>query len=255
MKFGIIGGSGLARLAELREPRKQVVRTPWGDPSCPLTHGSLDGVDLVFLARHGYGHTLAPHEINYRANVWALKQAGVDGIVSVATVGGIRDDFGPGRLVLPDQIIDYTTGRCCTFFEGPGQPVVHIDFTWPYDARVRALLARAAAQLDEELVPGGTYGCTQGPRLETAAEIRRMERDGCDLVGMTGMPEAALARELEIPYAALAVVANHAAGKGDSSQEVSLDAITTAVEQAMVRVRAILSAFVRLGAAEGLSGR
>lgn len=251
MKFGIIGGSGLARLAELRDTRRQVVRTPWGDPSCPLTHGRLDGVDLVFLARHGYGHTLAPHEINYRANIWALKQAGVDGVVSVATVGGIRDDFGPGTLVLPDQIVDYTTGRCCTFFEGPGQPVVHVDFTWPYDEQVRGLLARAAQSLGESMAPSGTYGCTQGPRLETAAEIRRMERDGCDLVGMTGMPEAVLARELGLPYAALAVVANHAAGKGDSSREVSLDAITLAVEQAMVRVRAILSEFVRLGAATG----
>ncbi|MFP5460167.1 MAG: S-methyl-5'-thioinosine phosphorylase [Gammaproteobacteria bacterium] len=251
MKFGIIGGSGLARLAELRDTRRQVVRTPWGDPSCPLTHGRLDGVDLVFRARHGYGHTLAPHEINYRANIWALEQAGVDGVVSVATVGGIRDDFGPGTLVLPDQIVDYTTGRCCTFFEGPGQPVVHVDFTWPYDEQVRGLLARAAQNLGESMAPSGTYGCTQGPRLETAAEIRRMERDGCDLVGMTGMPEAVLARELGLPYAALAVVANHAAGKGDSSREVSLDAITLAVEQAMVRVRAILSEFVRLGAATG----
>ncbi|GAA4405583.1 S-methyl-5'-thioinosine phosphorylase [Quisquiliibacterium transsilvanicum] len=251
MKFGIIGGSGLARLAELRDARRQVVRTPWGDPSCPLTHGTLDGVDLVFLARHGYGHTLAPHEINYRANIWALKQTGVDGVVSVATVGGIRDDFGPGTLVLPDQIIDYTTGRCCTFFEGPGQPVVHVDFTWPYDDQVRGLLARAAQDLGETMVPSGVYGCTQGPRLETAAEIRMMERDGCDLVGMTGMPEAVLARELGLPYAALAVVANHAAGKGDSSREVSLDAITLAVEQAMVRVRAILSEFVRLGARGG----
>ncbi len=249
MKFAIIGGSGLARLAELDNPRRQVVRTPWGDPSGPLTHGSIDGVDLVFLARHGYGHTLAPHEINYRANLWALHQAGVDGVVSVATVGGIREDFGPGALVLPDQIIDYTTGRCCTFFEGPGQPVVHVDFTWPYDAGLRARLAQAAAQIGETLADAGTYGCTQGPRLETAAEIRRMQRDGCDLVGMTGMPEAALARELELPYAALAVVANHAAGLGDSSGAVSLDAITAVVEQAMVRVRAILAEFVRRGAA------
>lgn len=251
MKFGIIGGSGLARLAELREPRRQVVRTPWGDPSCPLTHGRMGDAEVVFLARHGYGHTLAPHEINYRANIWALKQAGVDGVVSVATVGGIRDDFGPGTLVLPDQIIDYTTGRCCTFFEGPGQPVIHVDFTWPYDEGMRTLLARAAEHLGETMASSGTYGCAQGPRLETAAEIRRMARDGCDLVGMTGMPEAVLARELELPYAALAVVANHAAGTGDSSQSVSIDAITVAVEQAMTRVRAILLEFVRLGAAGG----
>jgi len=248
MKFAIIGGSGLARLAGLEEVSRRVVRTPYGDPSGPLTFGRLDGVELVFLARHGYGHTLAPHEINYRANLWALDQAGVDGVVSVATVGGIRAGFGPGTLVLPDQIIDYTTGRHGTFFEGPDVPVVHVDFTWPYDDTLRALLAEAAADLGEALAMEGTYGCAQGPRLETAAEIRRMERDGCDLVGMTGMPEAALARELELPYAALAVVANHAAGKGDSSRTVSIDAITAVVDQAMARVRAILSAFVRLGA-------
>ncbi len=254
MKFAIIGGSGLARLAGLQDSRRQVVRTPWGDPSGPLTLGRLDGVELVFLARHGYGHTLAPHEINYRANLWALKHSGVDGVVSVATVGGIRNDFGPGTLVLPDQIIDYTSGRHATFFEGPDQPVVHVDFTWPYDEGVRELLGSAAGRLGEVLVPGGTYGCTQGPRLETAAEIRRMENDGCDLVGMTGMPEAVLARELELPYAAIAVVANHAAGKGGSRQSVSLDAINAAVEEAMVRVRAILSAFVQLAAERAARG-
>ncbi len=249
MKFAIIGGSGLARLAGLQETRRQVVRTPYGDPSGPLTYGKLDGVDLVFLARHGYGHTIAPHDINYRANVWALKQSGVDGIVSVATVGGIRDAFGPGALVLPDQIVDYTFGRRNTYFEGADQPVTHVDFTEPYDEAVRTLLARAAAQIGETLAWGGTYGCCQGPRLETAAEIRRMERDGCDLVGMTGMPEAALARELGMPYAALAVVANHAAGKGDSRKTVSIAAINATVDQAMVRVRAVLSEFLRLAAA------
>ena len=245
MKFAIIGGSGLAKLAELEDTRRQVVRTPYGDPSGPLTFGRLDGVELVFLARHGYGHTFAPHEVNYRANVWALKQSGVHGIVSVATVGGIRADLGPGTLVLPDQIIDYTSGRAGTFFEGPDQPVTHIDFTLPYDESMRQRLALAASGLGEQLAIGATYGCAQGPRLETAAEILRMERDGCDLVGMTGMPEAALARELELPYAALAVVANHAAGKGDSRTAISLEAIDATLRQAMDRVRRILAQFVR----------
>ena len=248
MKFAIIGGSGLAKLAGLQNTRRQVVRTPYGDPSGPLTFGQLDGVDLVFLARHGYGHTIAPHDINYRANVWALQKAGVDGVVSVATVGGIGEEFGPGALVLPDQIIDYTFGRRNTYFEGADQPVTHIDFTEPYDEGVRALLARAADALGESMGMRATYGCCQGPRLETAAEIRRMERDGCDLVGMTGMPEAALARELELPYAALAVVANHAAGKGDSRRAVSMEAITATVDEAMTRVRAILAECVRLAA-------
>ena len=239
--LAIIGGSGLARLAELEEARRQVVRTPWGDPSCPLTFGKLDGHDVVFLARHGYGHTIAPHEINYRANLWALEQSGASGVIAVAAVGGIRADCGPGRLAVPDQIVDYTFGRKGTFFEGPDQPVTHIDFTEPYDAGLRRRLLEAASAAGEPAIDGGTYGCTQGPRLETAAEIARMERDGCTLVGMTGMPEAALARELGLPYAALAVVANFAAGKGDSRAAVSIEAINATLDQAMARVRRILA--------------
>ena len=251
MKFAIIGGSGLSSLAGLHDCRRQVVRTPFGDPSGPLTHGRLDGVDLIFLARHGYGHTIAPHEINYRANLWALHDAGVDGVVAVATVGGIRREYGPGTLVLPDQIIDYTWGRRATFFEGPDQPVTHVDFTLPYDEAVRQRLARAAASIGEPLALEGTYGCTQGPRLESAAEIRRLARDGCDLVGMTGMPEAVLARELGVPYAALGVVANHAAGMGDSAQAISMEAISRTLEEAMARVHRILGEFVRQAAQQG----
>jgi 5'-methylthioadenosine phosphorylase len=239
--IGIIGGSGLARLAELENTRREIARTPWGDPSCALTFGELDGQPVVFLARHGYGHTIAPHDINYRANLWALRDAGVEGVVSVATVGGIQADCRPGTLVVADQIIDYTHGRHGTFFEGPDQPVTHIDFTEPYDRRLRARLLAAAARAGEEIVDGGVYGCTQGPRLETAAEIRRLERDGCTLVGMTGMPEAALAREIELPYAALCVVANHAAGVGESLAGVALDTIAVVLDEAMGRARRILS--------------
>lgn len=246
MKFAIIGGSGLTQLAGLQDTRRQVVRTPYGDPSGPLTHGRLDGVELVFLARHGYGHTIAPHEINYRANIWALHRAEVDGVVAVATVGGIRPEFGPGALVIPDQLIDYSHGRRATFFEGPDQPVTHVDFTLPYDQGVRDRLAAASRAAGETVALGGVYGCTQGPRLETAAEIRRMARDGCDLVGMTGMPEAALARELGLPYAVLAVVANHAAGMGDSAQAISLEAISESLVASMARVHRVLGEFVRL---------
>lgn len=248
MKIGIIGGSGLDRFGDMKTVRRQSVRTPYGDPSCPLTIGEIDGIELVFLARHGDGHAIAPHEINYRANIWALDHLDVDSVIAIATVGGIGEHLGPGTLVLPDQIIDYTSGRAATFFEGPGQPVTHIDFTWPYDESVRRLLAAAAAELGEPLIGQGTYGCAQGPRLETAAEIRRMARDGCDLVGMTGMPEAALARELGLPYAMLAVVVNHAAGMGDSSQGISLEAITATLEATMLRVRNILSVLVRQAA-------
>lgn len=241
----IIGGSGLAKLAELRLERREVVRTPYGDPSCALSFGRIEGAEVVFLARHGYGHTIAPHQINYRANMWALQHVGATAVISVATVGGIRTGFGPGVLVLPDQIIDYTTGRASTFFEGPDNPVTHVDFTQPYSDDLRLRLARAAQAAGEAVETGGCYGCTQGPRLETAAEIRRMAGDGCDLVGMTGMPEAVLARELSLPYATLAVVANHAAGIGDSSTAISIEAMGAVMETAMVRVRRILAAHLR----------
>ena len=243
--MGIIGGSGLARLAGLADARRQVMRTPWGDPSCALTFGQLDGSPIVFLARHGYGHTIAPHEINYRANLWALRQAGVESIVAVATVGGIADRVPPGAIIVADQVIDYTHSRDSTFFQGPDQPVTHIDFTEPYDAGLRQRLLAGATRAGETVFDGAVYGCTQGPRLETAAEIRRLARDGCDLVGMTGMPETALARELGLRYAALCVVANHAAGIGDSARRVSLEAMIEVLDAAMARVRRILSEVVR----------
>lgn len=238
--LAVIGGSGLAKLVGLESIRREVIRTPWGAPSCALSFGMFKGTPIVFLARHGYGHTIAPQDINYRANLWALKEAGATGILAVATVGGIRADMGPGALVVPDQIIDYTMGREGSFYSGPDQPVVHIDFTAPYDEAMRQRLLTAAASLGETVIDGGCYGCTQGPRLETAAEIRRMSRDGCDLVGMTGMPEAALARELELPYATLAVVANHAAGLGSSQTQVVLQDIVATLDSAMTRVLPLL---------------
>ena len=237
----IIGGSGLAKLADLQLERREVVRTPYGDPSCALSFGRFNGVPVVFLARHGYGHTLAPHQINYRANLWALQQVGVSQIFAVASVGGIRADCGPGALVLPDQIIDYTYDRAHTFFEGPDRPVTHVDFTAPYSESVRERLRQGAQAAGEALVDGACYGCTQGPRLETAAEIRRMARDGCDLVGMTGMPEAALARELGIAYGVLAVVVNHAAGQGTSRTVISVEAMQSVMESAVQRARRVLA--------------
>ena len=167
---------------------------------------------VVFLARHGYGHTIAPHDINYRANVWALREAGVKALIACSAVGGIRDDLLPGTLVVPDQIIDYTWGRAVSYFSGEDQPVVHIDFSHPYDATLRRRLIEAAQAVGQPLATDGCYGCTQGPRLETVAEVHRYRRDGCDMLGMTAMPEAALARELDLPYAMLAAVANRAAG-------------------------------------------
>jgi len=224
----------------MAETRRAVSRTPYGEPSGPLAFGRVRSREVMFLARHGYGHTIAPHEVNYRANLWALKDAGADTVVSVASVGAIRSDIAPGALLLPDQVIDYTWGRGSTFFEGAGAPVNHIDFTEPYSRPLREQLLRAAAACGEALFDGGVYAATQGPRLETAAEINRLERDGADVVGMTGMPEAALAREISLEYAAIAVVANYAAGRGDSRRAVPLDKIGEVLEQAMGRVRRII---------------
>lgn len=238
--LAIIGGSGLSQLKNLEIKRRKVASTPYGEPSGPLTFGSVSGRDVVFLARHGYGHAVAPHEVNYRANLWALKEEKVEGIVSVASVGGIRGDLSPGALLLPDQIIDYTWGRGSTFFEGADAPVTHIDFTEPYSASVRERIRRAARLCGERLLEGGVYAATQGPRLETAAEINRMERDGADVVGMTGMPEAVLARELGLDYAAIAVVANYAAGRGESARGISMAQIGDVLEEAMGRVRRII---------------
>lgn len=238
--LAIIGGSGLTRLSSLEIVRREVARTPYGEPSGALLFGKLCDKPVVFLARHGYGHTIPPHLVNYRANIWALRQAGATGIVSVASVGGIRADFGPGKLVVPHQIIDYTWGRVSTFFEDIDQPVHHIDFTNPYDQALRQRILEAARRSGETVFDGGVYAATQGPRLETAAEIDRLERDGADLVGMTGMPEAALARELELPYAAINVVANHAAGRATSEQRIEFDSIEKVLQDAMGKVRTIL---------------
>jgi 5'-methylthioinosine phosphorylase len=238
--LAIIGGSGLTQLASLEVGRRKVSRTPYGEPSGALTFGKIGKSDVVFLARHGYGHTIAPHEVNYRANLWALKHAGARTVVSVASVGGIRNDIWPGTLVLPHQVIDYTWGRASTFFEGPGAPVNHIDFTEPYSREMRERLLKAAAAAGERIMDGAVYAATQGPRLESAAEINRLERDGADIVGMTGMPEAALAREIGLEYAAIAVVANYGAGRGDSEHAVPLDRIQAVLDEAMGRVRRII---------------
>lgn len=238
--LAVIGGSGLTQLSNLDIVRREVARTPYGEPSGALIFGRLCDQPVVFLARHGYGHTIPPHLINYRANIWALKHAKVSAIVSIASVGGIRADLGPGKLIVPDQIIDYTWGRAATFAEGTDQPVRHIDFTHPYDTTLRRRIVTVGKDAGIELVDGGVYATTQGPRLETAAEINRLERDGADVVGMTGMPEAALARELELPYAAINVVANYAAGRHDSAQQIEFASIDKVLVEAMEQVRLLL---------------
>lgn len=235
---GIIGGTGLTTLAGLEITGEQSVETPWGEPSAPLVEGRLDGQPVIFLARHGHPHRIPPHRVNYRANLWALHHAGVRTLVGVNAVGGIHADMGPAHIVIPDQIIDYTWGRGSTFFEGELGGVTHIDFTFPYSAPAREVLIQAARDEGLTFSDFGVYGATQGPRLETAAEIRRLERDGCDLVGMTGMPEAVLAAELEMSYVCLGLVVNWAAGKSDHI--ITMAEIEAAIEQGMSGVKRIL---------------
>lgn len=236
----------MAKLACLEISHRQIMRTPYGEPSSPLTFGEINDNKVVFLARHGYGHTIPPHAVNYRANLWALQSSNLSRVISVASVGGIRADFTPGVIAIPDQIIDYTHGRKYTYYEGIDRPVTHIDFTEPYCPIMRKCLLEAAKRADENVTDGGVYGATQGPRLETAAEINRLERDGADMVGMTGMPEAALAKELGLCYATIAVVANHAAGRETSAHAIRLEDAHAVLEAAMVRVRNILERAVEL---------
>lgn len=242
--YGIIGGSGLTNFPELEIRNRRAIDTPYGSPSAEIVVGDLDGNKVAFLPRHGSGHTIAPHLINYRANIWALREAGVDEIVSVASVGGIRSDLGPETILIPDQLIDYTWGRISSFFQD-NAPVTHVDMTEPYSTILRDRIAAASDRIGEPVFAGGVYAATQGPRLETAAEITRLERDGADVVGMTGMPEAALARELAIPYATICVVVNHAAGRGQSSVRIRMEDLEVALGRTIQRVQRILRELTR----------
>jgi len=244
--LGIIGGTGLTQLSSLEATRQQVMRSPYGEPSGPLTFGRINGQQVVFLARHGYSHGIPPHMVNYRANIWALHAANVTHVLSVASVGGIRADLGPGVIGIPHQMLDYTWGRKSTFFEGDERGVVHIDFTHPYCEELRLRCIEAARLAGQQVVEGGVYATTQGPRLETAAEIDRLERDGADMVGMTGMPEAALAREQGLCYAAIAVVANYAAGRASSRESIRMEDIHSTMETALTKVRGILEKLVEI---------
>ena len=246
--LGIIGGTGLTQLRCLEISRREIARTPYGEASQPLVFGSLAGVEVVFLARHGAGHTIPPHAVNYRANMWALHAAGARSVLAIATVGGIDAQLNSGDVVLPNQLIDYTHGRKNTFHDGIELPVKHIDFTEPYSSQLRQACILAAANIKQPLVETGVYACVQGPRLETAAEINRLERDGATLVGMTGMPEAVLARELGLHYAALCPVVNHAAGRGDSSKGINFVDISANLARNMQSVCALIEEIVRVNA-------
>ncbi len=250
--LAIIGGTGLTNLANLDITRREVVRTPYGEPSGHLTIGELktgaQKAEVIFLARHGYGHTIPPHEVNYRANIWALHSLGATRVLAVNSVGGVAANMGPGVIAVPDQIIDYTSGRKHTFFEGD-KPVTHIDFTFPYCSRARLLYLAAAKAAGIPIEDSGVLGVTQGPRLETRAEVNRMERDGCTMVGMTTAPEAALARELDLSYATLALSMNHAAGRGTSSDGIKLEDAEAILKVGMEKIRTLLAKAVELHSA------
>ena len=229
--LAVIGGTGVYKLANLQDVDTRDVDTSFGKPSGPIRIGTLLGQRVAFLARHGEGHSVPPHLINYRANLAALKQVGAKRVLALNTVGGIGADFGPRILACPDQVIDYTWGRISTICEEPGTEVLHVDFGDPYTTMLRHKIIAAARVTGVSLVGHGCYGATQGPRLETKAEIARMKRDGCDLVGMTGMPEAVLARELGLDYACLAIVANWAAGCG-TGEEITMAEVLANVDAA-----------------------
>ncbi len=234
--IGVIGGTGLTEPVFLQNVKSLAVSTPFSPTPVDVTTGLVGSHPVAFIARHGRGHKVPPHRVNYRANLWALRQAGVSAVIGVNAVGGIHARTAPGALAVPQQIIDYTWGREHTYFADGLDAVTHVDFTHPYDEGLRQLLLRSAGDFD--VWDGGVYACTQGPRLESAAEVRRLQRDGCDMIGMTGMPEAALARELNLPYACLALSVNWAAGLTDEA--ISMEAIGRVLETGMATALSVL---------------
>lgn len=241
-KLAIIGGSGLTQLSGLEIIDEISLTTPWGKPSAPITVGKINNIEVLFLPRHGNPHVIPPHKVNYRANIWALKEAGVNEIIAINAVGGITEKMTPCRIVIPNQLIDYTHGRADTFHEENLKEVVHIDFTEPYSKTLRDELIMAAED-GMDICKIATYAVTQGPRLETTAEIRRLQRDGCDIVGMTSMPEASLAREVNIEYACCALVVNWAAGKTD--EIITMEIIENNLKEGMGKVMTLLAAVLR----------
>ncbi len=239
--LGVIAGTGLNNIADFTTQKASIVDTPYGKTSGELLHLTVNHKDVVFLPRHGSSHSVPPHLINYRANIWALKEAGVKEIVAFAAVGGITNKMSPGSIVLPDQIIDYTYSREHTFHTDNFSADQHIDFTFPYSEDLRNKLFNITQQLDIDVVAPATYACTQGPRLETAAEICKLRRDACDIVGMTAMPEAALARELNLDYQNIAVVVNWAAGISD--ERITIESIKQIMENAEQNLQKIISTF------------
>jgi len=234
----VIGGTGFTQFESLTVAEKKALNTPYGESSGFLEVLALEGGLVGFLPRHGHPHRIPPHKVNYRANIWALKQLGVKRIIAVNAVGGITPSMQAGVICIPDQIVDYTYGREHTFYDGLTDELDHVDFTFPYSAYLRVALQESAERLGISVIPNGVYAATQGPRLESIGEINKLERDGCDIVGMTGMPEAGLARELGLDYACISLVVNPAAGKSDAL--ITMDDIRQVLDSGMGQVRQIV---------------
>ena len=244
LDLAVIGGTGLYRLAALEDEASFEGDTIYGSPSAPVRVGTIAGRRVAFLARHGEAHSVPPHLVNYRANLRRLADLGAQRVLAINAVGGITERFGPRVVAVPDQIVDYTWGRISTICEEAGTPVLHVDFGDPYTQDLRLAVLRAARKSAVSIVDGGCYGATQGPRLESRAEIARLRRDGCDLVGMTGMPEAGLAREMGLDYACIALVANWAAGCGAPGDDPTAVELTLA--EVLANVEAATASLPRL---------
>jgi len=239
MKVAIIGGSGLYHFQGLKITGKESISTPYGEPSADIITGQLENQSVLFLPRHGTKHQIAPHKVNYRANIHALKSLGAEAVISVNGVGGISPSLQPGDVVIPDQIIDYTYGRDNTFFEDFSKGVQHTEFAYPFDEPLRnKVIQSLSKQINLRAVTTGVYGCMQGPRFETAAEIKRMAIDGCTIVGMTSMPETILARELEIPYVSICTVGNMAAGIGD--ELIAMEDVLKIMEKGLSAIQELI---------------
>ncbi|MCG6551422.1 MAG: S-methyl-5'-thioadenosine phosphorylase, partial [Candidatus Magnetominusculus sp. LBB02] len=234
--IGIIGGSGFYQMPNVELIGQSNVDTPYGAPSDSYKQLMISGVEAVFLARHGSGHTIAPHKVNYRANIWGFKTLGVERLLSLGAVGGINPLLLPGSIVIADQIIDMTTGRASTFYEI--DEVYHVDFSEPFCPELRSAFIEAARAINLPVLTRGTYVCTNGPRFETRAEIKYYATVGADMVGMTAMPEAALAKEAEICYSTVATVTNLAAGI--STEKLTTTEVIETVNKSSIALNALL---------------
>ncbi|KXB05469.1 5'-methylthioadenosine phosphorylase [candidate division MSBL1 archaeon SCGC-AAA382A03] len=235
--IGIIGGSGVYSVDFIKNTEKRIVETSYGK-SPEIVTGEVEGRKIAFMPRHGEGHSTPPHKINFRANLWALKELGVDRILATTAVGSLNPSVGPGEFVLLDQFIDFTKNRDYTFYEGDERGVVHIDVTNPYCCELRDVLYRKARELEFPVHFSGTYACTEGPRFETAAEIQMLNQLGADVVGMTNVPECVLARELEICYSTISIITNYAAGI--SENKLTHDEVSEIMDENINKVKKLV---------------